>query len=395
MDAVRLWRNRGGYYALGLALLLAIAGLAAACTSESPTATTKPTVTPAPTATSVPTAVAPTATPEGDAHTDDHTDGGMTEGTEAGYAVYVSVGCSACHGGEAEGTSFAPGLSGHSEAQVRRQVRAPVGTMPVFTTDRLPEADLVELVAYVESLGEGHTHGEGVEMADTGANLEMHHWMALAAIEDDNVEEGLHHVGHIIELVEGDHLARMQQAQEHLESGNTHDAAEAVEEMLAGILVGEFGQASMHLRLALSSVRVGNADAAVHHLEHAIGMDDPDTKEGSEEILALVQAGDLETAEHELVELLAAIGVEMGSADDHGTMEGMEDVDAAMTPLMEALEASQAGNLELALEELGHFIESATGADMIKAMNALAALEAGDKHEGEDMIAEMLGIDSH
>ncbi|MDA0770284.1 MAG: c-type cytochrome [Chloroflexi bacterium] len=49
-----------------------------------------------------------------------------------GQEVFATAGCAACHGEEAQGTDFAPGLAGHSIAQVKRQVRAPIGTMTVF-----------------------------------------------------------------------------------------------------------------------------------------------------------------------------------------------------------------------------------------------------------------------
>ena len=140
-----LWRRRAGYYGLGLAILLGITGLVAACATETPTATFVPTAT-------VP--AVPTATPEDH----DHDDGDGEGDAEAGYAVFVAAGCSACHGADAEGTSIAPALAGHSEAQVRSQVREPVGLMPVFSLDQVSEADLVNLAAYITGLDGEHTH---------------------------------------------------------------------------------------------------------------------------------------------------------------------------------------------------------------------------------------------
>lgn len=76
--------------------------------------------------------------------------------------------------------------------------------------------------------------------------------------------------------------------------------------------------------------------------------------------------------------------------DDH---DGMDmDMDADLIPLQEALEAIEQGDLDTAALELGHFIESATGMDLMMAEEALSLLQAGDLHGAEDAIGEMLGI---
>jgi nitrate/nitrite-specific signal transduction histidine kinase len=54
--------------------------------------------------------------------------------------------------------------------------------MPVFPPDKISTSELDSLVAYVTSLGGGHAHDRPV---DLGADLQMHHWMALFTVEDD------------------------------------------------------------------------------------------------------------------------------------------------------------------------------------------------------------------
>ena len=70
-----------------------------------------------------------------------------------GLQVYRTVGCAMCHGFNAEGSDIAPALPGHTESQVRRQVRAPVGLMPVFTLNTMSDEQLDELVTFIVDLG--------------------------------------------------------------------------------------------------------------------------------------------------------------------------------------------------------------------------------------------------
>ncbi|MCH7493404.1 c-type cytochrome, partial [bacterium] len=50
-----------------------------------------------------------------------------------GHQLFVSKGCAACHGQDAEGTEIAPPLSGHTSAVVKRQARADGASAPVVT----------------------------------------------------------------------------------------------------------------------------------------------------------------------------------------------------------------------------------------------------------------------
>ena len=71
----------------------------------------------------------------------------------------------------------------------------------------------------------------------------------------------------------------------------------------------------MHLTLALSSIRIADAEAAAHHMEHFGELADDVNLEAGSEILALAQTGNLTGAEHELIELLEAMGVALD--EDH------------------------------------------------------------------------------
>ncbi len=66
-----------------------------------------------------------------------------------GHELFVSKGCAACHGQDAEGTGIAPPLAGHTSAQVKRQARAPLGIMPVFPPDKLSNDELEAIVEFI------------------------------------------------------------------------------------------------------------------------------------------------------------------------------------------------------------------------------------------------------
>ena len=306
------WRAR----TIGIALmaLLALGLFLASCTPSQPSPTLEPTATvlqvsiPEPTATTGPKFSDPVV--------------------QAGYDVFVASGCSACHGQNGEGSSIAPALNGHTEGQVRRQVRAPVGIMPVFPPDKISTAELDSLVAYITSLEAGHMHEMEV---DLGPDIQMHHWMALFAVEDKDAQEAIHHVEHLLELLEGDHLARMQNVLTDLQAGNLHDAGHEIGEMLAGVLEDGLSGTTMNLTLALSSVRIGDAENAVHHMEHFVNLADAGNLEASSEILVLAQAGNMTEAEHEIVELLESMGVAV--EEGHDSMDMGTDMDSPHAPL--------------------------------------------------------------
>ena len=236
-----------------------------------------------------------------------------------GHQLFVTKGCAACHGQNAEGSAIAPALGGHSGNQVRRQVRAPLGLMPVFPPDKVSNGELGEIAGFIESLSGAHAHQRPAAKADA---LAQHHWMALFALEDGKPPEAAHHVNHVIELVSGEHLDRMQDAIQLIESAELHDAEHLIEGMIAGTAAPGVTSSEMHLRLAASSAVVENAQDAIHHLEHYSALIDVESPEAAIalEAIELLDAGELAEAEHEISELS---GVE---DEEHDGLE--DDVDA-------------------------------------------------------------------
>ena len=229
---------------------------------------------------------------------------GHKAGSEAtmGHDLYVAKGCAACHGQNGEGSADAPALAGHSEAQVVRQVRSPRFQMPTFSEEQVSDEELDAIAHYITSLeGEGHAHAE-VESAQLGVILEMHHWMALEALKADVIEDAIHHVEHIIELLDdGDHQDRMKIIREDLQVGKAHEAEHEIEEMLADKAAPDLTLAQLHLRQALMALAFEDEADSKHHVEH---FQELAGAQEAAEILETLGRGDLHQAEHEIQELL-------------------------------------------------------------------------------------------
>ena len=150
--------------------------------------------------------------------------------------------------------------------------------------------------------------------------------MALYSIEADDIQEAIHHLGHIIGVTEGEHLSRMKQAVAVLEEGEAHEGGHIIEEMLEGLGEADLDESTMHLTLALSSVRVDEADVSAHHTLHFVETATGRRQEQGKVILTLLAQGDLREAEHELEQLLGEAAPEEEHEDEapHGDGEPHE-----------------------------------------------------------------------
>ena len=88
-----------------------------------------------------------------------------------------------------------------------------------------------------------------------------------------------------------------------------------IEDMLAGTASPGLDEREVHLRLAITSIKVDEPGDAAHHLEHYLELAEDDSKEAGigAGIMDLLSAGDLSEAEHRISEL-----TEVSSEDDHG-----------------------------------------------------------------------------
>ncbi len=218
-----------------------------------------------------------------------------------GREIYLKAGCSACHGENAEGTDVGPSLGGHNAAQVHQQVRSPLAQMPAYPPEQLSDEDLDMVAAYVVGLGPMEEHVEPVRLSEI---LAIHHWMAISAITAGDRGDALHHVGHIIERVKGEHLETMKKARALLRQGELHEAEHLIEEMLAGKAKPELTLAQLNLRLALTAVDQRDRAEAIHQIRHYLERVRGAKREKGEAILAHLREGDLHGAEHGIADLL-------------------------------------------------------------------------------------------
>ncbi len=254
---------------------------------------------PAPPAANVITPVA-VASADGEAHEE-----GDADDEREGHDLFVAKGCSACHGQDAEGTTIAPALAGHTEQMVRRQVRTPRFKMPAFSVTQVSDDELEAIVQYIATLeGGGHLHAE-LPASELAVALEMHHWMALESLKADSADDAIHHVGHIVELLqEGDHQRTMEAILVSLQAGETHGPEHDIEQMVAGTVVPGLTLSELHLRQALVALAVEDLSDAQHHVAHFQGTADAGGVERATEILALFEGGSVQDVEHEINELL-------------------------------------------------------------------------------------------
>jgi mono/diheme cytochrome c family protein len=77
-----------------------------------------------------------------------------------GKTIYMRDACYTCHGTTGASTSFVgPKLAhaGLTANQIIRQLRHPQAQMPAYTEKVLPDSDVADLVAYIETLQQGPT----------------------------------------------------------------------------------------------------------------------------------------------------------------------------------------------------------------------------------------------
>ncbi len=254
---------------------------------------------PAPPAANVVTPV-PAASENGEAHEE-----GDADDEPEGHDLFIAKGCSACHGQDGEGTVIAPALAGHTGQMVRRQVRTPRFKMPAFSVTQVSDDELEAIVQYIATLeGGGHLHAE-LPASELAVAIEMHHWMALESLKVDSVDDAIHHVGHIVELLqEGDHRRTMEAILVSLQAGEIHGPEHDIEQMVAGTVVPGLTLSELHLRQALVALAVEDLSDAQHHVAHFQETADAGDVERATEILELFEGGVVHDVEDEIRELL-------------------------------------------------------------------------------------------
>ena len=229
----------------------------------------------------------------------------VSQAGQQGQALFIAKGCAGCHGDSAEGTQIAPALAGHTFAMVERQVRTPRFRMPAFSVRQVSDDELEAIARFITGLeSEGHLHAE-MSPSELSVAVEMHHWMALESLKAGSSDDAIHHVGHIVELLdEGDHRNTMEAILVSLRAGEIHGPEHDIEEMVAGAVVPGLTLSELHLRQTLVALAVTEVADAQHHVSHFQETAGADELSRAAEILDLLDQGELHDAEHEIRELL-------------------------------------------------------------------------------------------
>jgi hypothetical protein len=220
-----------------------------------------------------------------------------------GKALFAALGCSTCHGENAQGTDLAPSLTRRSAVQIQRQVHAPLRNMPEFSPDELDPRDLEALIAFLANLDVNRVDESGAVV-----HLEevfLYQWMAMVALENGNLEDAKHYLQRAISQLDATELGSVQPVLADLiaqydayvsESGTSQEAPP------------ELTLTEFHLRLALNALQISDIEQARHQMGHyTILESDRIQKEVGEEILRLLANGELETAENVLTDLIVAL----------------------------------------------------------------------------------------
>lgn len=245
--------------------------------------------------------------------------------SDPALASFRDAGCAACHGQNGQG-GIGPAMGGHTAEQVIRQVRAPLGAMPLFTPAELNDAQLASIVDFVTALPQMsmaqdvvHDEGGGAESGGLGARevLIGHHWMAISAIDAGKARQAIAHITNINDLVQAEHQSAMNEVVDLLESGDLDSARAATLEMLAGFFPEEGSIDVLHLQLAAQALAVDSPTEAVVHLGR---VGEGDSAEVAQSAIEALSAGQTETAAEILGEALGG--------EDHADDGGGEEADA-------------------------------------------------------------------
>lgn len=133
---------------------------------------------------------------------------------------------------------------------------------------------------------------------------------------------------------------------------------------------------ALHHWQALTAINEGDADEALHHVEHIIGAVEGAHLAAMQGVAAALRAGDLHDAEHEIGLMLAG-QAELNLSPD-------------LLHLQMALDAVAATAFDEAEHHMTHFLATAAGADRAEGEAVLAALDEGHNAEARTTIERVL-----
>ena len=134
---------------------------------------------------------------------------------------------------------------------------------------------------------------------------------------------------------------------------------------------------AMHHWMAISALKASSVPEAKHHVSHIIDLlEDPDHRRRMEEVLESLETGDLHDAEHPIEDMLAgAAEPELGLAELH---------------LQMVLSAIAVNDSDDAQHHMGHYTEETESLDTEEAQKAMQFLSAGELHEAEELVRDLI-----
>ncbi len=221
----------------------------------------------------------------------------------SGEALYRKAGCVACHQADGKGSAIAPMLPGHTTEQVKRYVRRPTGKMPRFGYDKLSDAELDAVAAYIAALPLPDMMPEAGELQDA---LEMHHWMAYRSLSDGDPGHAEHHLLHAIDAArDASHRQDLERALGLARLRKTEVAAQQVLEIASARAAPDLTVPQMHLRLALGAIEAGDLPEAEHHVRHYMEGASAHDRKHAQAVLTVLGKGDLAGARRKLAHIMA------------------------------------------------------------------------------------------
>jgi len=238
------------------------------------------------------------------------------EAVPEGSIVYA-LRCSSCHGDLGEG-GIGPPVIGLDPNLIKRQVRAPVGEMPLYTSDFLGPEELAVVVDYVTRLpppGDGvlPEFNEAIPRPPEGQFLTrleesriLHILLHRAVVANETVRAG-ELISHVRPLLAGAHLADIDDIEAWLTAGDHLSATAVLTDMTGDDPLAAMGDDEATLWILAQAAARGDS-SAVTWLVSTLSTPDPGVEAGIRaEMMELAQTGQFDMLAANLGEILGPL----------------------------------------------------------------------------------------
>ena len=192
---------------------------------------------------------------------------------------------------------------GRSAVLIQRQVHAPVRNMPEFSPDELDPKELESLIVFISNLDLSAT--PETEVVTHLEEVFLYQWMALVAIESENLEDAKHYLQQAIAHMDTTQLEGVQPVLADLIYQYDQYAVQSDDN---SEVPPELSLTEFHLRLALNALLQDDVEQARHQMGHFIVLESTRAdKEIGEDILQLLANDEIEPATTTLISLIESL----------------------------------------------------------------------------------------